>query len=178
MHSCQRIYKLHSPLHSLSNTHTHTRWPLTYTCNTTTQIIQNSHSSSPKKHQHICIHIHGCMQETQQHTLTPSGISGPRKVFPLTLSENWQAGQTTNNYPQSTGRREQKKKRSKTEKTNRGDVIRAKWQALCEKDWRVYSYLLLPGFQYQHHRKHIRCFSFRWLTHKDEHKLPSVFAEN
>lgn len=24
MHSCQRIYKLHSPLHSLSNTHTHT----------------------------------------------------------------------------------------------------------------------------------------------------------
>lgn len=170
MHSCQRIYKLHSPLHSLSNTHTHTLCVCVCVCP----------KKRPKKHQHkhICIHIHGCMQETQQHTLTPSGISGPRNVFPLTLSENWQAGQTTNNYPQSTGRREQKKKRSKTEKTNRGDVIRAKWQALCEKDWRVYSYLLLPGFQYQHHRKHIRCFSFRWLTHKDEHKLPSVFEEN
>lgn len=38
------------------------------------------------------------------------------------------------------------------------DVIKAKWQAT---DWRVYSYLLLPGFQYQHHRKHIRCFRQR-----------------
>lgn len=100
MHSCQRIYKLHSPLHSLSNTHTHV------VC------VCVCPKKRPKKHQHkhICIHIHGCMQETQQHTLTPSGISEPRNVFPLTLSENWQAGQTTNNYPQSTGRREQKKK--------------------------------------------------------------------
>lgn len=100
MHSCQRIYKLHSPLHSLSNTHTR---------------VCVCPKKRPKKHQHkhICIHIHGCMQETQQHTLTPSGISGPRNVFPLTLSENWQAGQTTNNYPQSTGRREQKKKKDR-----------------------------------------------------------------
>ncbi len=40
---------------------------------------------------------------TTKHTLIQSGSSGPRKVFPLTLSENWQAGQTTNNYPRSTG---------------------------------------------------------------------------
>lgn len=39
-------------------------------------------------------------------------------------------------------------RKSKLEKTNMGDVIKAKWQVLCEKDWRVSSYLLLPGFQY------------------------------
>lgn len=53
--------------------------------------------------------------------------------------------------------------RSKIGKTNTGDVIKAKWQAQCENDWRVSSYLLLLGFQYQRHRKHIRCFSFRRL---------------
>lgn len=73
---------------------------------------------------------------------------------------------------------EKKKKKSKIEKTNMSDVIKAKWQALCEKDWRVYSYLLLPGFQYQHHRKHIRCFPFHQLTHKEKHKLPALFDEN
>lgn len=47
------------------------------------------------------------------------------------------------------GRKRKGKKKSKLETTNMSDVIKAKWQALCEKDWRVYSYLLSPGFQYQ-----------------------------
>lgn len=53
------------------------------------------------------------------------------------------------------------------------DVIEAKWQALREKDWRVYSYLLSPGFQYQYHRKHMH-----QLTHKEEKKSPSLLDQN
>lgn len=47
---------------------------------------------------------------------------------------------------------------SKRLKTNMTSVINVKWQALCEADWRVYPYLLLPKFQYQHHRKHSEVF--------------------
>lgn len=71
--------------------------------------LLHSHSSKtftrllPKK-LHTHTHAHTTAYEnTTKHTLIQSGGSGPRKVFPLTLSENWQAGQTTNNYPRSTG---------------------------------------------------------------------------
>lgn len=168
MHSCQRIYKLHSPLHSLSNTHTQR------VCVCVSQKTSQKTPTQTYMHTHTRMHA----GNTAAHTHTEWNLR-TQKCVPTYII--WKLTSGADNKQLSPEHREEgtkKKKRSKTEKTNRGDVIRAKWQALCEKDWRVYSYLLLPGFQYQHHRKHIRCFSFRWLTHKDEHKLPSVFEEN
>lgn len=169
MHSCQRIYKLHSPLHSLSNTHTHV------VC------VCVSQKTSQKTPTNTNIYAYTYTDACRKHSSTHSHrveSQDPEMCSHLHYLKIDKRGRQQTIIPRAQGGGNKKKKRSKTEKTNRGDVIRAKWQALCEKDWRVYSYLLLPGFQYQHHRKHIRCFSFRWLTHKDEHKLPSVFEEN
>lgn len=67
--------------------------------------------------------------------------------------DRWGRQQTI--IPKARGGQQRKKKKNRRLKKQMSDVIKAKWQALCEKDWRVYSYLLLPGFQYQHHRTHM-----------------------
>lgn len=113
-------------------------------------------SNPPKKSTHT--HTVTAYKNTTEAAVVQSGSCGPKKWLPLTWSESWQTGQTTNNHPRS-DKKKRREKRSKRVKTNMSDVIKVKWQALCETDWRVYSYLLLPRFQYQHHRKHW-CFPF------------------
>lgn len=137
--------------------------------------LLHSHSSKtftrllPKK-----LRAHNCIQKhNKTHSHTREELWTQKSVFTYIIWKLTGGGRQQTIIPGARGG-----KKSKIVKTNTGDVIKAKWQALCEKDWRVYSYLLLPGFQYQHHRNHIRCFPFHWLTHKETHKLPALFDEN
>lgn len=122
MHSCQRIYKLHSPLHSLSNTHTHTRWPLTYTCDTTTQTIQNSHSSSPKKnptqtymHTHTRVHA----GNTAAHTHTEWNLR-TQKCVPTYII--WKLTSGADNKQLSPEHREEGTKKKKKDRRLRKQI--------------------------------------------------------
>lgn len=115
-----------------------------------------------KNKKSTCMYINW-MKTHQKTQLCKGGKLWSQKCLWLTWPEHWQTRQTTNNHqPHPENDRDKRKrkrgKRSKRLKTNMSDVIDVKWQALCETNWRVYPYLLLPTFQYQHHRKHIRCF--------------------
>lgn len=137
-------------------------WPLPHTRHITT--LHNTNSTSKEATR---AHITASKNTTHSYKV---GALDPEKCSTYIIWKLTGGADNKQLSPEHGGR-----KKSKIGKTNTGDVIKAKWQALCEKDWRVYSYLLLPGFQYQHHREHIRCFPFHWLTHKEK---PALFEEN
>lgn len=96
MHSCQRIYKLHSPLHSLSNTHTHTLCvcvPKNVPKNTNTNIYAYTYTDACRKHSsthshrvesqdpEMCSHLHYLKidKRGRQQTIIPRAQGGGNK---------------------------------------------------------------------------------------------------